>query len=375
MIPLNANLSKLTPSAIRSYTALANATPGCIKLTIGEPDFDTPENIRAAAIASLNAGQTHYSANQGAEDLRKAIAEYETRKGLVCDASQVILTVGATEALLTAFVGVLNPGEEVIIPTPAFPLYDSLAIIAGATPVHLDLTATDFEITKEALEKVITPKTKAILLNSPNNPTGTVLSRESLQNVKDAVLGKDIYVICDNVYDRLVYAPLPDLSVDKDLQDQLIYCQSFSKPYAMTGWRAGYVVAPKETVPTLLLLHAAQVSSLPPFVQAGCVEALKTDVTDMQKTYEKRRDYLLSRLDEMGLKYPAPLGAFYVFVDIRRFGMDSGTFCNRMITEAKVAAVPGSCFHGEGYIRLSYCCSDENLKEGLDRMAAFLKTL
>lgn len=375
MIPLNQNLSKLSPSAIRSYTALANATPGCIKLTIGEPDFDTPETIRAAAIASLNAGQTHYSANQGAENLRKAIAEYECKKGLTCDASQVILTVGATEALLTAFVGVLNPGEEVIIPTPAFPLYDSLAIIAGAVPVHLDLTKTGFEITKEALAAVITEKTKAILLNSPNNPTGTVLSAESLKNVKEAVLGKDIYVICDNVYDQLAYAPLPDLSVDPEIWPQLIYCQSFSKPYAMTGWRAGYLIAPKEAVPTLLLLHAAQVSSLPPFVQVGCVEALQTDVLPMQKTYEKRRNYLLSRLDAMGLGYPAPLGAFYVFVDIRKFGMDSGTFCKRMIEEAKVAAVPGSCFHGEGYIRLSYCCSDENLKEGLDRMEAFIKSL
>lgn len=375
MISINENLHKLTPSAIRTYTALANATPGCIKFTIGEPDFDTPAAIRQAAVDALWQGKTHYAPNAGEQGLRKAIAEFETAKGTVCTEDQVILTVGATEALLTAFLGILNPGEEIVIPTPAFPLYDSLAIIAGATPVHLDLTAADFEITEEALSRVITSRTKAILLNSPNNPTGTVLSRGSLDAVKRAVQQTPMYVICDNVYDRLSYGELPDLSTDPDIRDRLILCQSFSKPYAMTGWRVGYTVVPKEIAPTLLLLHAAQVSSLPPFVQSACLEALRTDVTPMQEIFRRRRDYLLSRLDAMGLTYPAPMGAFYVFADIRKYGMDSGTFCTRMIREAGVAAVPGSCFFGEGYIRLSYSCSDSDLKEGLDRMEAFLKTL
>ena len=376
MIPLNQNLSHLQRSAIRVFSNLARETPDCAMLTIGEPDFDTPEAIKAAAIAALNANQTHYAPNQGTAALRAAVAEYETRRGHAVTAEQVLVTIGACHGLFTALLGILNPGEEVIVPTPGFVLYETIATIAGARAVPLDVTKTGFQITSDALEAVITPKTKAIILNSPCNPTGVVFNEESLAAVKQAVLGRPIFVICDNVYSQLTYGgSCPDLSLDKELQEQLILCQSFSKPYAMTGWRVGYLTCPDYVMDRLLLLSAAEITAVPTFLQEAAVEALKTDPSPMRETYQKRRAYVCRRLREMGLTFPEPEGAFYVFPDISRFGLTSAEFCTRMITEGKVAAVPGSCFGAEGYIRLSYCYSDRELEKGLDRMEAFLKTL
>ena len=376
MIPLNQNLTGLKRSMIRVYTNMAREIPDCAMLTIGEPDFDTPEAIRAAAIAALNAGQTHYAPNQGTPALRKAVADFETARGNAVTADQVLITIGACQALFTAFLGILNPGEEVIVPTPGFGLYESLATIAGARIVPLDVTKTDFQITKEALEAAITPRTKAILINSPCNPTGVVFSEESLRNVKESVLGKPIFVISDNVYNQLTYGEsCPDLSTDPELCEQLILCQSFSKPYAMTGWRVGYLTCPDYVMERLLLLSAADITAVPTFVQTAAVAALAEDPTPMKETYRKRREYVCRRLRDMGLSFPEPEGAFYVFPNIEQFGLDSSEFCTRMIQEGKVAAVPGSCFGAEGYIRLSYCYSDEELKKGLDRMEAFIRSL
>ena len=375
MIPINENLLKLKRSGIRLYTNLARTVDDCVMLTIGEPDFDTPQAIKDAAVAAIAANQTHYAPNQGTEALRKAIAAYENRRGLNCNESEVLITVGACEALYSALFGILNPGEEVIVPTPAFPLYETIATTAGANVVELDLKKTNFQITKEALESVITPKTKAIVLNSPNNPSGAVYSEESLAAVKAAVLGKPIYVICDNVYQQLSMEKLPDLSLDEELKDQILLCQSFSKPYAMTGWRVGYLIGNEEVISRLLLLHAGMVTAIPTFLQTACITALETDTTPMAEVYAKRREYVCSRLKNMGLTFPEPKGAFYVFPDITKFGMESGEFCTRLIKEAKVATVPGSCFGAEGHIRISYCCSDENLKKGMDRMEEFLKTV
>ena len=376
MIPLNQNLSTLKRSAIRVYSNLARETPDCAMLTIGEPDFDTPEAIKAAAWAALRDNQTHYAPNQGTLALRKAVAEFETNRGNATEADNVLITIGACHALFTALFGILNPGEEIIVPTPGFGLYETIATISGAKTVPLDVTKTNFQITKEALEAAITDKTKAIILNSPCNPTGVVFSEESLAGIKEAVLGKPIFIICDNVYNQLTYGETcPDLSLDQDLKDQLILCQSFSKPYAMTGWRVGYLTCPGYVMDRLLLLSAAEITAVPTFLQEAAVTALQTDPSPMRETYRKRREYVCTRLREMGLSFPEPEGAFYVFVDISKFGMDSGTFCTRMIKEGKVAAVPGACFGAEGYIRLSYCYSDEELKKGLDRMEAFLGML
>ena len=375
MIPLNQNLLPLERSSIRRFTNLARQTPGCLMLTIGEPDLDTPMAIRQQCLEALMDNQTHYAPNQGMPQLTNAVAEFESRRGHPTRPEQVLVTVGACGALFTAMLGILNPGEEAIVPTPGFLFYGSIAQIAGAKMVPLDISKTGFQITREALLPLITPKTKAIILNSPCNPTGTIFSRESLEVVKEAILGKPIFLICDNVYNALSYSECPDLSLDPDLQDQLILCQSFSKLYGMTGWRVGYPTCPDYVMDRLLLLSASMITAVPTFVQLAAVEALKTDISPMRELYRKRRDYVCSRLTAMGLQYPEPEGAFYVFPDISRYGMTSEKFCIRMIREAGLAAVPGSCFGGEGHIRLSYCYSDEELSQALDRLEAFLKVL
>ncbi len=375
MIPLNSNLTQLKRSAIRVYTDLARRTPGCVMLTLGEPDFDTPAPIRRAARDALEQGQTHYAPNQGTAELRAAIARAETRRGNPTAPEQVLVTVGASQALFTALLGILNPGEEVIVPVPAFSLYETIITIAGGKTVPLDVSKTGFQIDPAALDRLISPKTKAILLNSPNNPTGVILNEGSLDAVRRAVLGKPIFLVSDNVYTDLVYAPCPDLSLDGALKEQLLLCQSFSKPYAMTGWRLGYLVCPEYVMERLLLLSAGTIASVPTFIQAAGVAALDQDTRPMRDTYRRRRDYVTARLDRMGLTYPAPEGAFYVFPDIRRYGLGSDEFCTRLIREGGLAAVPGSCFGAEGHIRLSYCYSDPQLQTALDRLEAFLNQL
>lgn len=375
MIPLNSNLAPLKRSAIRVYTNLARQTPDCAMLTIGEPDFDTPEAIKLAAEAALQAGQTHYAPNQGTTELRSAIAAYETGRGNATRPEEVLVTVGSSQALFTALLGILNPGEEVIVPVPAFSLYETIITVAGGKLVPLDVSKTGFQIDEGALQALITPKTKAIILNSPNNPTGVILNEKSLAAVKRAVLGKPIFIISDNVYNQLAYAPCPDLSLDGALKEQLLLCQSFSKPYAMTGWRLGYLVCPEYVMERLLLLSAGIIAAVPTFIQAAGVAALQEDVSAMRAVYRRRRDYVTGRLTGMGLEFPKPEGAFYVFADIRKFGLSSDEFCTRLIQQGRLAAVPGSCFGTDGYIRLSYCYDDGELQRGMDRLEAFITNL
>ncbi len=375
MIPLNDRVMKLERSGIRVFTNLARQTPGCIPLAIGEPDFDTDEQIKAAAMTALFQNRTHYAPNQGEEALRREIAAYETLRGNPCELNQVLVTAGATGALFVALMGVLNPGDEVIVPMPAFPLYESIITMAGAVLVPLNTKQDGFQITQEALSAVMTEKTKVILLNSPNNPTGTVLSEASLANVKRAVLGKPIYVLCDNVYQGLSAEKCPDLSLDAELKEQVLLCQSFSKPWAMTGWRVGYLTGPEEAMARLMLVNSAAITCVPTFVQDAAVTALSVDNGTMVEAYARRRELACRRLTEMGLRFPEPKGAFYVFPEIGQFGLSDEEFCRRLITEGGVGTVPGSFFGCPGHIRISYCTSDSALTEALDRMERFLKTL
>ena len=373
---LNTALYGASHSAIRQYTALAAQTPGCIGLTLGEPDFDTPTVVRDAAHVSLENHETHYIANNGAYALREKIAAFEREKhGLDYAADEVIVTAGATGALFTALFGILNPGDEVIIPTPAFVLYAEIVRLCRGVPVFLDTSSDGFQIRAERLNACVTEKTKAILLNSPNNPTGCVLDSESLQAVRAAVEGKPIFVVCDDVYRQLVYTEnYHSFAEFRELKKQILLVQSFSKPYAMTGWRVGYLMADAAIRERLELIHQFSVVSTPAPFQKACAEALDCDGTDFLETYRKRRRYVLDRLAEIGLPVTIPEGAFYVFPSIARFGLTSSEFCTRMICEGKLAATPGSCFGGEGHIRLSYCYSDEILAEGMDRLQKFVES-
>ena len=374
---LNSAMYTAKRSAIREFTALASSTPGCLGLTLGEPDFDTPAPVKAALAEAVKRGETHYIANSGVLPLREKIADFErAAHGLDYGPDEIIVTAGATEALFTALFGILNPGDEVIIPTPAFVLYEETVRLCRGVPVFLDTAPALFQIDGDALSALITPKTKAIILNTPNNPTGCVYTRQSLDAVHAAVKGRPLFVICDDVYRALVYcSDYHSFAEYKDLREQIIVAQSFSKPYAMTGWRMGYLMAPAAVTERLALLHQYMVTSTPAPFQRAAIAALDVDVSEMVDTFRARRDFTVKRLREIGLDFPEPLGAFYVFPSIEKFGLSSAEFCWRMIREAGLAATPGGCFGGEGHIRLSYSCGDEVLKEAMLRLERFIQIL
>ena len=374
---LNSALYGVKRSAIRVYSQMAKNTPGCISLTLGEPDFDTPENIRNAAKASLDAGDTHYIANNGNYHLLQAISAFEKEKnGMDYSPDEIIVTVGATEGIFTALFGILNPGDEVIVPEPAFGLYESVVTLCRGNYVPMNTSENDFQISEEMLSKAVSEKTKAIILNSPNNPTGCVLSKESLENVYNAVKDKNIFVICDDVYRQLIYTDTYESFASyRDLREKIIVIQSFSKPYAMTGWRMGYMLCDKSVKQHIEKVHQYTVVSTNSFSQKACIEALQTDVGEMLEVYRKRRDYVLKRLREMNLSVVTPLGGFYAFPSIEKFSIPSGEFCTRMINEASLAATPGFCFGSDKHIRLTYCYSDKELKNGLDRLESFVSSL
>lgn len=364
-------------SAIREFSALARSTPGCVALTLGEPDFDTPSNVRAAVGSALDAGETHYIANNGVAELRERISEYErVQNGLSYSPDEIIVTAGATEAIFTTLFGIINPGDEVIIPTPAFMLYEEIVKLCRGIPVFLDTTEDGFQINGEKLNSLINERTKAIIINSPNNPTGCIYNAESLDAIHDAICDKKVFAICDDVYRQLVYVDgYRTLAEYEDIREQVIVVQSFSKPYAMTGWRMGYLMMPAEIKERLELVHQYNIVSTPALFQQACVVALDTDVSEMLETYRKRREYVIGRLEAMDLDIVTPEGAFYAFPSIAKFDIPSSDFCRRMIVEGGLACTPGSCFGAEGYIRLTYCYSDEELKEGLDRLEKFIRTL
>lgn len=373
---MNAALRAAQPSGIRKFTALAKAQPDCLFLTIGEPDFATPDPIKEAAKAALDQNLTHYPPGVGERYLLERICRFEReRNGVSYRPEEVIVTDGATEGLYLALRGILNPGDEVIVPTPAFGLYEPLVTLSQGVYVPMDTCGDGFQITGENLSRHLSGKTKAILLNSPNNPTGAVYTPQTLETVYRAVKDRDIFVLCDDVYAQLVYGPYQSFSQYQDLREKIILVQSFSKPYAMTGWRMGYLCADRPVIEQLAKLHSYTVVSAVSFLQKGCAAALDFDPSAMVNAYRQRRDYAYERLCRMGLPVEKPGGAFYLFPCVRQYGLDSETFCLRMIKEEKLAAVPGTCFGAEGYIRLSYCYSMEELSAGLDRLEAFLQTL
>lgn len=380
-LSLNSTLGNLKPSGIRRFAAMAKATPGCISLTLGEPDGNTDEGVKSLVTADLEANLTHYPANNGQEYLRAAIAEHmrDVRglDSLGYALEEVIVTSGATEALFVALACMLNPGDEVIIPTPAYTLYESIVTLNRATAVLMDTCTDGFQITSSRLAAAATEKTKAIVITSPNNPTGCVLNEESLAAVADFAKAHDVYVLCDDVYGRLTYEDgfRGFASSYPELRDRIVVCDSFSKPYAMTGWRIGWLAADAGFIEQASKVHQYMISSIPSFVQHAAVEALKTDISSSIEIYRERRDLVLRRLDEMGLSVNRPEGAFYAFPSIEALGLSSEEFCERLIKEAGVALVPGVFFGAEGHVRLSYCCSMEEIAEGLDRLEAFLGSL
>ena len=374
---LNEAVTKVELSGIRQFTYMVRDTPGACALTIGEPDLNTPDVIKEAAKAALDANDTHYPPGNGFPYLLQAVSEYEAREhGLHYAPNEIIMTVGATEALFASLSTILNPGDEVIIPTPAFGLYEALVQLRQGVAVNLPTEHNRYQIVPAELEAAITPKTKAIILTSPNNPTGCMYTKETLDAVHEILKDKPIFVLCDDVYRSLVYTEgYHSFAEYQDMRDRIIVTQSFSKPYAMTGWRLGYCMADTPIMDRIQVFHQYSVTSIPAFVQKACVTALNTPTDDVAALFCKRRDYVYKRLVDMGLEVQEPEGAFYMFINIKKFGMDSDTFCKKMLKEGLVGLIPGIHFGTEGYVRLSYCYSDADLKEGLDRIEKFIKTL
>lgn len=376
-LTLNTAAQNERVSGIREFTYLVRATPGAIGFTLGEPDLNTPEAVKQATKAALDANDTHYPPGNGYPATLEAISAFEAREhGLHYSPEEIILTDGATEAIFISFATILNPGDEVIIPTPAFGLYESVVRLCRGVPVALPTQDNNFQIDAAALQAAITEKTKAIILTSPNNPTGCIYTAQTLDAVHRVLADKPIFVLCDDVYRSLVYSgEYHSFSEYQDMRERIIVIQSFSKPYAMTGWRLGYLLADAPLREKLQVFHQYCVTSAPAFLQAGCVQALREDVAPVRALFKRRRDYVYGRLTAMGWQVQQPEGAFYMFIDISRFGMDSRSFCKKMLAEAGLGLIPGVFFGTEGYARLSYCYSDGELKEGLDRMERFIKTL
>ncbi|MDD6310480.1 MAG: aminotransferase class I/II-fold pyridoxal phosphate-dependent enzyme [Firmicutes bacterium] len=374
---LNTALYTSKRSAIRQFSTLAKETPGCVALTLGEPDFDTPLPVREAADYALNNHETHYIANDGSMELREAIAAFEKNEnGVSYEPTEVIVTAGATEALFTALMGIINPGDEVIVPTPAFSLYEEIINLCRGVFVPLDTSEDGFQLNADKLNSLVTDKTKAIILNSPNNPTGCIYNEESLGAVRQAVMDKPIFVICDDVYRQIRYTEeYKSFSEYTDLKEKIILIQSFSKPYAMTGWRMGYLMADASIIERIELLHQYMIVSTPAPFQRACISAIGFKPTELTETYKKRRAFMLRRIEEIGMDVIEPDGAFYLFPSIEKYGITSSEFCTRMIKEEGLAATPGFCFGSDKHIRLTYCYSDDELTEGMNRLEKFVKKL
>jgi aminotransferase len=382
---LSKKLSVIEISGIRRLFELASKMRDVINLGIGEPDFDTPEHIKEAAKRALDENFTHYTPNVGIPELREAIAE-KLRKdnGInVNPESEVIVTNGATQALTLSIIAILNDGDEVLIPSPTFVSYGAAVIFAGGVPVEVETKEEEgFRVNVEELEKHVSKKTKALIISTPNNPTGSILTRKNLEELADFAVNHNLIVISDEVYEKIVYDELHhSIAALNGMKDRTITVNAFSKTYAMTGWRLGYLAAPEQIVGEIVKLQMYTAVCATSFAQKAAVEALKGPqdfVEQMRREYARRRELVYDRLNKMPrLSALRPKGAFYIFPNIKATGMTSKEFSSYLIREARVATVPGSAFgrYGEGYIRVSYATSYEKLEEAMDRISEALSRL
>ena len=382
--PLNEAVLNIKPSGIRKFFDLVSEMQDVISLGVGEPDFDTPWHIRDEGIYALERGKIFYTSNAGLKELREEICNYLNRRIHVDynPLSEVIVTVGGSEAIDIGLRAMINPGDEVIIPQPAYVSYEPCAILAGARTKIIDLKSeNDFRLTKEELLNAITDKTKVLILPFPNNPTGAIMEKEDLEDIAEVCIEKNIFVMSDEIYSELTYNGnhVSIASID-GMKERTILINGFSKSYAMTGWRLGYACGPSEIIKQMTKIHQFAIMCAPTTSQYAAVEALKNgdeDVAMMREAYNERRRFLINAFKEMELECFEPYGAFYVFPCIKEFGMTSEEFATKFLEEEKVAAVPGSAFgkSGEGFLRISYAYSIDNLKEAMLRLERFITKL
>lgn len=374
----------IQPSGIRKFFDVANEMEDVISLGVGEPDFDTPWRIREEGIFSLERGKTFYTSNAGLKELRQEICNYLERKIHVSydPIKETLITVGGSEAIDVGLRCMLDPGDEVLIPQPSYVSYLPCTIMADGVPVIVPLQyENEFKLTAEDLEKYTTPKTKILIMPFPNNPTGSIMTKEDLEPIAEFVKEHDLYAMSDEIYSELTYktehvsiASLPGM------RERTLVINGFSKGFAMTGWRLGYCCGPEELIGQMTKLHQFAIMCAPTNSQYAAVEGLKNcgdEVEEMRKSYDQRRRFLMHEFERMGLDCFEPFGAFYVFPSIQKFNMTSEEFATRLLNEEKVAVVPGTAFGecGEGFLRISYAYSLEDLKEALDRLESFIQKL
>lgn len=382
--PLSKTIKTIEPSGIRKFFDIVSEMEDAISLGVGEPDFDTPWHIRDEGIYSLEKGRTFYTSNAGLKELKIEISKYLDRKyGMKYNYNnEIMVTVGGSEGIDMALRAMLDPGDEVIIPQPSYVSYEPCTVLAGGKPVIVELKEeNEFRLTAEELEEAITPKSKILIMPFPNNPTGAVMELNDIEAIAKVVKEHDLYVITDEIYSELTYlekhvsiASLPGM------KERCVLINGFSKAYAMTGWRLGYACAPKEILSQMLKIHQFAIMCAPTTSQYAAVEAMKNgdvDVVQMRDQYNERRRYLLHRLKNMGLKCFEPFGAFYIFPSIKEFGMTSDEFATELLNSKKVAVVPGTAFgkSGEGFVRISYAYSIDDLKTALGRIEEFVNEL
>ena len=382
--PLSDTIVSIPPSGIRKFFDIVSEMKDAISLGVGEPDFDTPWHIREEGIYSLEKGRTFYTSNAGLKELKEEICNYLKRRMEVSylPDSEVMVTVGGSEAIDIALRAMLNPGDEVLVPQPSYVSYVPCVTLAGGKPVIIQLEEQDqFKLTGRKLLEKITPKTKILILPFPNNPTGAIMEKEELEEIAKIVREKDLFVLSDEIYAELTYKQKHvTIAAFPGMKERTVLINGFSKAYAMTGWRLGYVCAPEVILKQMLKIHQFAIMCAPTTSQYAAVSALRNgdkDVEMMRESYSQRRRYLMHAYKEMGLDCFEPFGAFYTFPSIKRFGITSDEFATRLLKEEKVAVVPGTAFGdcGEGFLRISYAYSLESLKKALGRIGRFVKRL
>ena len=381
---INPTVAGIKPSGIRKFFDMAYGMEGVISLGIGEPDFVTPWHVRDAGIYSLEKGNTMYTPNPGLPELRRVLCDYLSRRfRLSYEVPETLVTVGGSEAIDLAIRAVVKPGDEVIIPEPCFVCYDPITRLAGGTPVALACLPEDnFKLDPEPLEAAITPRTKLLVFPFPNNPTGAVMGREDLEAVAEVIRRHDIAVISDEIYAELTYTGERHVSIAslEGMRERTVVVSGLSKSHAMTGWRLGFAVGPREIIGPMTKIHQFAIMCAPIMSQYAAIEALRDgdgDIADMHEEYDRRRRLVTDGFNRLGLTCFEPMGAFYVFPDIRSTGMSSAEFCERLLKEAKVAVVPGDAFgeSGEGFVRVSYAYSVKQITAALERIEEFLKNV
>lgn len=382
--PLSDKVIDIKPSGIRKFFDIVQDMDDVISLGVGEPDFDTPWHIRDEGIYSLEKGRTFYTSNSGLKDLKQEVSNYVKRtQGITYDqASQVFITVGGSEAIDLAMRAMVNPGDEVLIPQPSYVSYEPCAILADAVPVIINLKEeNEFRLTAKELEDSITDKTKILVLPFPNNPTGAIMEKSDLEAIAKVILEHDLYVISDEIYSELTYKEKHVSIISlPGMAERTIYINGFSKAYAMTGWRLGYACGPANIIRQMIKIHQFAIMCAPTTSQYAGVEALRNgdeDVAVMRKEYDRRRKYLLHEFNKIGIDCFEPYGAFYVFPNIKKFGLSSDDFAMQLLEKERLAVVPGTAFGdcGEGFIRISYAYSLEDLKKALERLKHFIEGL